>query len=277
MVPATVVAVAGTLGAIHIEAEAGERTADGVTFVIVGLASAALLARRRWPLPTLVVVMGALVAYTLRNDPGGPVYLAGPVALYSLAVARPRAVGYIAAVAVTAVQVVARVVADGDGLSLLDLLFAGWAAVAVLAADAMRARQERLRHQEDEDRRRVAEERLQLARDLHDSVAHSMAAINVQSGVAAHVLARRPEQAAEALEAIRVASRDALDELGAMLDVLRDGEAAPRQPAPDLADSTNSWPARDGPASTSTSSSTETSPTSRRRWAWPATGSCRRR
>ncbi|MGH9272471.1 MAG: sensor histidine kinase, partial [Ilumatobacteraceae bacterium] len=233
--PAAVVAVAGTLGAIHIEAEAGERPADAATYIIVGLAAAALLARRRWPLPALIAVMAALGAYTLRNDPGGPVYLAGPVALYSLAVARPRVVGYVAAAVVTVVQVVARVVADGDGLSLLDLLFAGWAAVAVLAADAMRARQDRHRHHQDESRRRIAEERLQLARDLHDSVAHSMAAINVQSGVAAHVLGRRPEQAAEALEAIRVASRDALDELGAMLDVLRDGEAAPRQPAPDLA------------------------------------------
>ena len=53
-----------------------------------------------------------------------------------------------------------------------------------------------------------------------------MATINVQSGVAAHVVERRPEQAAAALEAIRVASRDVLDELSAMLAVLRDGETA---------------------------------------------------
>ena len=102
--------------------------------------------------------------------------------------------GYVAAAAVTAVQIVARVIADGDGLSLLDLLFAGWAAVAVLAADAMRARQERMRHQEDEDRRRVAEDRLQLARDLHDSVAHSMATINVQAGRRRARARPRPEQ-----------------------------------------------------------------------------------
>ena len=254
VVPATVVAVAGTLGAIHIEAEAGERTADGVTFVLVGVASAALLGRRRRPLPTLVVVMAALVAYTLRNDPGGPVYLAGPVALYSLAVARPRVVGYIAAAAVTAVQVVARVIADGDGLALLDLLFAGWAAVAVLAADAMRARQERMRHQEDEDRRRVAEERLQLARDLHDSVAHSMAAINVQSGVAAHVLARRPEQAARSARGDpRRQPRRCSTSWARCSTCSATARPRPASRRRTWRASTSSWPAPDGPASTWTS------------------------
>ena len=79
--------------------------------------------------------------------------------------------------------------------------------------------------------RRLADERLRIAQDLHDSVAHAMATINVQSGVAAHLLDRDPAQAKGALEAIRAASSDALDELGAILGVLRDpGAAAPRCP-----------------------------------------------
>jgi signal transduction histidine kinase len=83
----------------------------------------------------------------------------------------------------------------------------------------------------------VAEERLRIARDLHDSVAHAMATINVQASAAAHVLARQPDAAAAALSVIARASADVLDELGSMLAVLRDGsERAERAPAPGLAD-----------------------------------------
>jgi signal transduction histidine kinase len=81
----------------------------------------------------------------------------------------------------------------------------------------------------------VDAERLRIARELHDVVAHSMSMINVQAGVAAHVLEDRPEQAAEALQAIKVASREGLRELRAILNVLRqadEGEAT--APAPGL-------------------------------------------
>jgi signal transduction histidine kinase len=93
---------------------------------------------------------------------------------------------------------------------------------------------ERARHlaetREEEARRRVAEERVRIARDLHDSVAHSMASISVQAGVGAHVLDERPEDARAALLAIKHASRDALAELRATLSMLRSNEAAPREP-----------------------------------------------
>jgi signal transduction histidine kinase len=85
----------------------------------------------------------------------------------------------------------------------------------------------------------VAEERLRIARDLHDVVAHSLASINIQAGAGAHVAAAHPDQAAAALAAIKVASKDALDELRQTLGVLRSGrdaatEAAPRAPLPSL-------------------------------------------
>src|SRR5204863_7698999 len=90
---------------------------------------------------------------------------------------------------------------------------------------------------EEEAARRVAEERLRIARDLHDSVAHAMATINVQAGAAAHVLSRRPEAAGAALAAIQHASGEVLDELAAMLSVLRDGtDRADRTPTPGLPD-----------------------------------------
>jgi signal transduction histidine kinase len=125
---------------------------------------------------------------------------------------------------------------------LLHLVFIGWSAAAVFLGVALRNRRSYLREleernqsleqtREEEGRRRVAEERLRIARDLHDSVAHAMATINVQAGVAAHVLDRRPEAVKPALDAIQDASREVLEELAAMVRVLRE-EGIPRAPTP---------------------------------------------
>ncbi len=81
--------------------------------------------------------------------------------------------------------------------------------------------------------RQVEEERLRIAREVHDVVAHSLAMINVQAGVAAHVADRRPEEAVKALKAIKEASGRALDDLRATLGVLRTGEGT--TPVPSLA------------------------------------------
>lgn len=104
--------------------------------------------------------------------------------------------------------------------------------------DAIRERAERAeRTREEEARRRVAEERLRIARDLHDVVAHHIALVNVQAGVAAHVMDKRPDQAKEALAHVREASRSALGELRATVGLLRQSgdPEAPTEPAPGLA------------------------------------------
>ena len=89
---------------------------------------------------------------------------------------------------------------------------------------------------EQDARQRIDEERLRIARELHDVVAHTMATINVQAGVAAHVLSSRPEVAAESLQAIKAASKEGLRELRAILNVLRQADDAdPTQPAPGTA------------------------------------------
>jgi signal transduction histidine kinase len=94
------------------------------------------------------------------------------------------------------------------------------------------------RTRDEEARRRVDEERMRIARELHDVVSHTIGVISVQAGVAAHLLERRPDKAAESLAAIRQASDEALGELHAMLGVLRDGDGgggeAPLSPAPGL-------------------------------------------
>lgn len=109
---------------------------------------------------------------------------------------------------------------------------AAWAFV-----DAIRERAERAERTRDEEaRRRVAEERLRIARDLHDVVAHHIALVNVQAGVAAHVMDKRPDQAKEALAHVRDASRSALNELRATVGLLRQSgdPEAPTEPAPGL-------------------------------------------
>jgi signal transduction histidine kinase len=123
----------------------------------------------------------------------------------------------------------------------------GWVALAVLTSVALlvgqatadlqaRADDRERRRREEETARRLADERIAIARDLHDVVSHSIALINVQAGVAVHVLKERPEQAREALIAIKAASADAMRDLRSILGLLRDaGADRPRQPAPGLA------------------------------------------
>jgi signal transduction histidine kinase len=126
------------------------------------------------------------------------------------------------------------------------VLYFSWAVAAGFVGDAARSRREYLQGleernrqlvetHEEEARRRVAEERLRIARDLHDVVAHSLSSINIQAGAGAHVARRHPEQAEQALQAIKYASKDALDELRLTVGMLRaEGEEAPRAPQPTL-------------------------------------------
>jgi signal transduction histidine kinase len=93
------------------------------------------------------------------------------------------------------------------------------------------------RTREEEALRRVGEERLRIARDVHDVVAHAMVAINVQAGVGAHLLDRDPEQARRTLQDIKKLSGEALDDLRATLGAIRsEDEAAPVEPAHGLRD-----------------------------------------
>lgn len=115
-----------------------------------------------------------------------------------------------------------------------------WLLVVLSVPEAVRAGRERAasyRADARETRRRQAgEERLRIAQEQHDVVAHHMSLINVQAGVALHLADRRPENVEPALRAIKGASREALAELRSLIDLLRDEESpAPRAPPPTLA------------------------------------------
>jgi signal transduction histidine kinase len=116
-----------------------------------------------------------------------------------------------------------------------------WLTCLFIAAEVVRVRRmnamEATRIFEEEAKRRASEERLRIARELHDVLAHNISMINVQAGVALHLMDEQPEQARTALTAIRDASKDALAELRSVLDILRQtGEAPPRSPTAGLAD-----------------------------------------
>jgi signal transduction histidine kinase len=230
----------------HLAPSGDDRAMDGLGIALVVAGGGSLVLCRRRPRLVLGIVVVVLGTYVGRRYPEGPVFAAGWVALFVASWRTDRRFATIGAGTLCGVLGVIYLLAVGRVVSPVPLIFVAWSAVAALLGDALRTRrgaldelQERARYlertREEEARRRVAEDRLGIARDLHDSVAHAMATINVQANAGAHVADRRPEAAKEALAAIQRASGDVLDELGAMLTLLRhDGEAADRRPTPGL-------------------------------------------
>jgi signal transduction histidine kinase len=214
----------------------------GAALALIAVACLVLAWRRRWPVTVLGVCVAAVTGYTLLGYVNGAALVAPVIALYAVAtqVGARRA---LACGAVTLAVLMAATAArnpfgylTGGGFYLIP----GMGAAAVLGGIAMASRRAyvaSIRDRAEQDaRRRIDEERLRIARELHDVVAHTMATINVQAGVAAHVLPTRPEAAAEALQAIKAASKEGLRELRAILNVLRQAdEADPTQPAPGTA------------------------------------------
>ncbi len=230
------------IGTSQIEAEPGDRSADWLAFVCGIVGAASLVWWRRWTIVVAGVVSIAISVYLARRYPAGPAVLPGALAMLAVGYAAPRRVAWIGVGGLLVAPAIGLAIAD-ESVGLHLLLFLGWAAAAVLAGQALAARGERAAAERERvahaHERALANERLRIAQDLHDSVAHAMATINVQSGVAAHLVERKPEQAAVALEAIRTASRDALDELGAILVVLREsGSSAPLAPLAGLGEIT---------------------------------------
>jgi signal transduction histidine kinase len=144
------------------------------------------------------------------------------------------AVGYLSAVWLAPLAF-----GNREGSQTFALALGGWLAVLVIAAEVVRLRRERAADARAaravDARRRASEERLQMARDLHDVIGHNISLINVQAGVGLDLMDTQPEAARAALSAIKTVSKDALDELRGMLAAFRNAaETAPRAPAPGL-------------------------------------------
>ncbi|MDP9869083.1 MULTISPECIES: sensor histidine kinase [Streptosporangium] len=206
--------------------------------------------RRRWPVPVFVTTALASLVYYGVDFPDGPGWLGLFVALYTLAAyGDGRRSLMITGVGVTVLTVVwLAAAADIEPRAAVGWVFfrIGVSVMSVTLGESVRSRrviaaeaQERAelaeRTREEEARARVDAERLRIAREVHDTVAHAIAIINVQAGVTAHVLGKRPEVAQEALRTIEQTSSRALGEMRAILGVLRgdDGDSA-RAPYPGL-------------------------------------------
>ncbi|MER5885251.1 histidine kinase [Streptomyces sp. NPDC001941] len=226
----------------------GARTPGGASLVLMAFGAAALVLRRRNPVGVLLFTCAVTVVELVVDDPPSPVAMSAVVALYTVASRTDRPttwrVGLLTMVVLTGA---AMTFGATPWYTQENLGLFAWTGLAAAAGDAVRSRRafvdaireraERAeRTREEEARRRVAEERLRIARDLHDVVAHHIALVNVQAGVAAHVMDKRPDQAKEALAHVREASRSALNELRATVGLLRQSgdPEAPTEPAPGL-------------------------------------------
>jgi signal transduction histidine kinase len=203
--------------------------------------------RRHAPLAVFLISEACLVALTVgdyRTGAAPAVLLVGVYTVAAWCDVRDRAIGVGALmIGLTVVGVVGIPGVSGVGVALNFATFAA----AYLFGSTMRNRRlysEQLetrasaleRERNEETRRALAEERLRIAQELHDVVAHSMGVIAVQAGVGAHVIDTEPGEAKKALEAISQTSRSALVEIRRMLGVLREDQGASYVPAPGLAD-----------------------------------------
>jgi signal transduction histidine kinase len=249
---ALALAAAMTLTISVAEEPDASRSPDALAYLLgLGLA-ALLLLRRRWPLGVLIGSVGLLAVYYGLDYPAfsAAVPLAVPAYLAALA-GRGVPAAALLAVFVVLGGTVARL-DEGESLAevLRDSLItdAALLAAVLLLGEAVRNRRawaeevrgRLLRAEQEREReaeRRVQEERLRIAREMHDVLAHTIAAINVQAGVGADVIDDAPEKARASLRDIRRQTRDAMSELRAVLGVLRDpAPEAPRAPAPGLAE-----------------------------------------
>ncbi len=227
----------------------GQHPTTVLTWLLAVLIVAPILTHRRFPRASVAVCLSAIAVYAAGRYvayPGFAVFvLTFDIALHSeerIAVPTLFASAVVIGIAVdlqpTKVAVLSTYIASE--IFVGGAWLAGWTLRRRRARWAgLQARAERLeREREEEARRAVTEERLRIARELHDVIAHSMSVIAVQSAVGNHVIDSQPAEARQALAAIEATSRSALTEMRRLLGVLRQ-EGEPRgslTPAPGLAD-----------------------------------------
>ncbi|HEV2754570.1 MAG TPA: sensor histidine kinase [Actinomycetota bacterium] len=225
----------------------GERPAPAVALALLLVHGGCLAWRRRAPLAVMSVNLGTGIVFSALGYPMVMLGVSSVVALYTVASRCERAPALAALGATVTAMAAALLLRESGDLSTV----AGNTVVLVVVwflGDSHRSRRayvaqleertaELERARDELARTAVAEERLRIARELHDVVAHSMGMIAVQAGVGAHVIDSRPEDAKQSLETIEHASKSALGEIRRMLGLLRSREEpAATAPSPGLAD-----------------------------------------
>ncbi|MEV5437521.1 sensor histidine kinase [Streptomyces sp. NPDC052682] len=241
----TAFVLAGSTFAAH--GQQGERAAlDPFARVLVLVAGVLLLWRNRYPVLVAFGTAGAVMLYLGAGYPYGPVFLTVALACFSAVVAGHRTAAWAAMGTLWAGHVLVAhwlyrwLPPSGDAPApwTQEIVVATWVVAITAVAELARVRREQWARERAERaraaRRRADEERLRIARELHDVLAHSISVINVQAGVGLALLDSDPEQARTALTTIKAKSKEALGEVRQVLDTLRAPGDAPRAPAPGL-------------------------------------------
>jgi signal transduction histidine kinase len=228
----------------HFHQSGGERTL--ALLLLAPLASLPLAVRRRWPVPVFFVVLAASVAYGVLGARDSTV-TGATYGLYTVAVQADRRWSLLALAAVEAAALVNGAEA-GFGVNVtlatasrgnpVNAAFTALVQLTVwIAADSIRRRRAYSASLRERSlREALSGQRLQIARELHDIVAHAMSVVAVQAGVGSHLIATRPDEAAKSLRAIEATARAALSETRSLLGVIRDDgyDLASRSPVPGL-------------------------------------------
>ncbi|MFE8941221.1 sensor histidine kinase [Streptomyces sp. NPDC007872] len=226
--------------------QTGREALDAAGRILLLLGAVPLLLRHRRPVPVVFAVAAVTLGYLAAGYPYGPVFALVAVACFAAVVHGHRAAaawalgllwtGHL----LLAHWLYRRLPPVGDGPAPWgqEITAAAFAVAVLAASEAIREkREQRARRRADRaaaERRRADAERLRIARELHDVLAHSISVINVQAGVGLALLDSDPEQARTALTTIKAASKEALGEVRQVLDTLRTPGDAPRAPAPGL-------------------------------------------
>ena len=245
LVVATVVTFGGTLAFAGGDPTARPLWPGGVALLAVAVA--ALIWRRRHPVPVLAVTAIAAMAYYLLDFPAGFEPIPFVIALYGASSHGFRMISLGAAGLATGLVGAVQLVTEPRVGPTEVLAVLGWLLLVIVVAEVVRARRDYVvaveqraaaaeRGREAEAARQVVEERLRIARELHDALAHHISVISVQAGAAILRRDARPELAHELMPTIKQSAADAMRELRATLGVLRDREAAPLAPRPGLDD-----------------------------------------
>ena len=287
----TDVAVAALVGVVQLGLTTGaaqrqpdRQPLDLLAYLLLAAGPVALLWRWRSPVWVLAAVMASNVLYFGLGYPYGPAWLSLIVAIWTAVTGGARRAAWATAfVGLAAYFTLAALLGRAEPATPLSIAaHLGWLLLVLVGAEVATAgrqrRQAAERTRAEEARRQAGEERMRIARELHDVLAHNISLINVQAGVALHLMDEQPGQSRTALVAIKQASNDALGELRSVLDVLRQGdEAEPRSPASGLAQ-LDSLVAGAAAAGLEVRTRVEGAPGPCRPGpTWPPSGSCRSR
>src|SRR3954454_19361761 len=234
----SVVAIVGSFGASRGEQD--RRAADWFMVALLLVGTVSLYWLRSRPVPVLWATVVSTLVYMLREYPWGPVIFAFVIAVFTVIRLGHRAAGWTGLIALYVGHVGGRMILGLDEQGVYQVLLVGTCfCVLGFVAELFRAHRDRVmaaaQTRREEELRRAGEERLRIAQELHDVVAHHISLINVQASTALHLVDRQPEQAGPALSAIKDASKEALVELRSIVGILRHSdESAPRQPVAGL-------------------------------------------